>query len=86
MAIQTKAKWARMKVGAMALAAMTLLAVVIFLVTGQTNIFESKAAVYTYLSDAAALTIGAPVNLDGIPIGKVKRINLSGLKDPQRLV
>src|ERR1700675_4028707 len=86
MAIQTKAKWARLKVGLMALAAMTILAVVIFLFTGQTNIFESKAVLYTYLSDAAALTLGAPVNLDGIPIGKVKSINLSGSKDPRRLV
>jgi len=86
MAIQTKANWARLKVGLMALAAMSILAIVIFLVTGQTNIFESKAVLYTYLSDAAALTIGAPVNLDGIPIGKVKQIILSGAKDPQRLV
>jgi len=86
MAIQTKAKWARLKAGLLAIGAMTILAILIFLLTGQTNFFESKAAVYTYLSDAAALTIGAPVNLDGIPIGKVKSINLSGSKDPRRLV
>ena len=38
------------------------------------------------MADAAALTTGAPVNLDGIPIGKVKTIRLSGSKDPMRLV
>ena len=86
MAIQTKAKWARLKVGLLAVVSMTILAVLIFLITGQTNIFESQAVIYTYLSDAAALTIGAPVNLNGIPIGKVKSITLSGSKDPQRLV
>src|SRR5579864_7733131 len=86
MAIQTKAKWARLKVGVLAIASMTILAILIFLITGQTNIFESHAIVYTYMADAAALTIGAPVNLNGIPIGKVKRITLSGSKDPQRLV
>ncbi|HEX5230105.1 MAG TPA: MlaD family protein, partial [Bryobacteraceae bacterium] len=42
--------------------------------------------VYTYMADAAALTNGAPVNLDGIVIGKVKLIRLSGSKDPMRLV
>jgi phospholipid/cholesterol/gamma-HCH transport system substrate-binding protein len=86
MAIETKARWARLKVGILALAAMIILAVLIFLITGETNIFESDALVYTYMADAAALTKGAPVNLDGIPIGKVKNITLSGSKDPQRLV
>ena len=86
MAIQTKARWARLKVGLLAIVSMTILAILIFLITGQTNIFESQAAIYTYLADAAALTVGAPVNLNGIPIGKVKTITLSGSKDPQRLV
>src|SRR5579864_3095853 len=86
MAIQTKAKWARLKVGILAIASMTILAILIFLITGQTNIFESHAIIYTYMADAAALTVGAPVNLNGIPIGKVKSITISGSKDPQRLV
>ncbi len=86
MAIQTKARWARLRVGILALAAMAILAILIFLITGKINIFESNAVVYTYLSDAAALTIGAPVNVNGIPVGKVKEIKLSGSKDPQRLV
>ena len=86
MPIQTKAKWARLKVGILALVAMVILAVLIFLITGHTNIFESKALIYTYLSDAAALANGAPVNLNGIPVGKVKNITLSGSKDPLRLV
>jgi len=86
MPVQTRAKWAQLKVGILAIFAMTILAVLIFLITGNTNIFESKALVYTYMGDAAALTNGAPVNLNGIPIGKVKSITLSGSKDPQRLV
>lgn len=86
MAIQTKAKWARLKAGILAIVAMAILAILIFLITGQTNIFESNALVYTYMADAAALARGAPVNLNGIPVGKVKDIKLSGSKDPQRLV
>ena len=86
MAIQNRATWARLKVGILAIFAMTILAVLIFLITGQTSIFESQVQIYTYMADAAALTNGAPVNLDGIPIGKVKAIRLSGSKDPMRLV
>jgi phospholipid/cholesterol/gamma-HCH transport system substrate-binding protein len=86
MPVQAKASWARLKVGILALFSMGILAVLIFLITGDTNLFESQATVYTYMSDAAALTDGAPVNLDGIPIGKIKGIKLSGAKDPARLV
>jgi len=86
MAIQTKARWARLRVGIMAVFAMAILAILIFLITGQTNFFESNAVIYTYMADAAALSNGAPVNLNGIPVGKVKNIVLSGSKDPQRLV
>jgi phospholipid/cholesterol/gamma-HCH transport system substrate-binding protein len=86
MAIQTKVKWAKLRVGILALAAMVILTILIFLITGKVNFFESKVTLYTYLSDAAALTDAAPVNLDGIQIGKVKKIALSGIKDPKRLV
>ncbi len=86
MAIQNRATWARLKVGILAVFAMTILAVLVFLITGNTNIFESQVTIYTFMADAAALTTGAPVNLDGIPIGKVKTIALSGSKDPMRLV
>jgi phospholipid/cholesterol/gamma-HCH transport system substrate-binding protein len=86
MAIQNRATWARLKVGILAIFAMSILAVLIFLITGQTNIFEHQVIIYTYMADAAALTDGAPVNLDGIPVGKVKMIRLSGSKDPMRLV
>jgi phospholipid/cholesterol/gamma-HCH transport system substrate-binding protein len=86
MPVQSKATWARLKVGILAIFAMSILAVLIFLITGNTNLFESNAVIYTYMADAAALTTGAPVNLNGIPIGKVKSIALSGSKDPMRLV
>src|SRR5271163_4752727 len=86
MPVQKQASWARLKVGVLALFAMAILAVLIFLITGNTNIFESQATIYTYMADAAALTNGAPVNLDGIPIGKLKTIRLSGSKDSMRLV
>ncbi len=86
MAIQTKVKWAKLRVGILALVAMVILAILVFLITGNVNLFESKVVIFTYMSDAAALTDTAPVNLDGIQVGKVKSIALSGSKDPKRLV
>ncbi len=58
MPVQKQASWARLKVGILALFAMAILAVLIFLITGDTNPFESNATVYTYMADAAALTTG----------------------------
>src|SRR5258708_17632563 len=86
MPIQPKAKWAKLRVGILAIASMTILAILIFLITGHVNIFESNAVLYTYMGDAAALAVGAPVNLNGIPVGKVKNITLSGSKEPRRIV
>jgi phospholipid/cholesterol/gamma-HCH transport system substrate-binding protein len=86
MAIQTKVKWAKLRVGLTALAGMAILVVLIFLITGKVDFFESKATLFTYMNDAAALTEAAPVNLNGIQIGKLKHIALSGQKDPKRLI
>ena len=83
---QTRVGWAKLRVGVLAVAGMIILAVLIVLITGNTNLFTSQVKIYTYLNDAAALQTGAPVNLDGIPIGKVSKIILSGSKDPSRLV
>lgn len=86
MPVQSKASWARLKVGLLAIAAMTIFAIVLFLITGDRNFFEGNSSVYTFLSDSAALTIGAPVTLNGIPVGKVRKISLSGSADPQKQI
>jgi phospholipid/cholesterol/gamma-HCH transport system substrate-binding protein len=86
MAIQNKASWARLKVGLMAMAALAILAVLIFLLTGNSNPFISKVIIYTYLEDSAAMTENSAVRLNGIQIGKVKKIGLSNLKDPGKII
>ncbi len=86
MPVQTKANWARLKVGLLTIAALTIFAIAVFLITGDYNFFEGDSTVYTYLSDSAALTKGAPVSLNGITVGKVRQIALSGLADPQKQV
>src|SRR5690349_11491710 len=84
--VETKARWARLKVGITAIFAMVVLSVLIFLITGNTHLFQSKATLYAYMNDAASLTAGAPVNLNGILIGKVKNIGLSGMNVPGKIV
>jgi phospholipid/cholesterol/gamma-HCH transport system substrate-binding protein len=78
--------WAELKVGLMAIVAMIILAVLIFMLTSRESIFAKRATIYTYLSDSAALTQGAPVRLNGYLIGSVSDVQLSGLRDPERRI
>jgi len=81
-----KVRWAQLKVGIMALAAMFLLAFLVILLTGTKGLFVPKATIYTYLDDSAALARGAPVRLNGIIIGNVGNVELSGQNLPRRTV
>jgi phospholipid/cholesterol/gamma-HCH transport system substrate-binding protein len=81
-----KVSWAQLKVGIMAVVAMAILGVLIFLLTGDTKLFAKEEVIYTYMDDSAALAKGAPVRLNGILAGKVKDVALSGERQPQRVV
>lgn len=70
----------------MAIAAMVILGVLIFLMTGKKSIFAREVVIYTYMDDAAALATGSPVRLNGILIGSVDRVELSGSTEPTRVV
>jgi phospholipid/cholesterol/gamma-HCH transport system substrate-binding protein len=86
MPVQKKTTWARLKVGLLAIVAMVILAAVIVLITGDTPLFEGHTTLYTYMNDATGLTEGAPATLNGITIGKVSEVQLSGMADPQHVV
>lgn len=79
-------KWAQLRVGLMAVVAVTVLGILVFLLTGTKKLFVTKAVIYTYLDDAAALAVGAPVRLNGILIGNVSQVALSGQTGPRRAV
>ncbi|WP_321475710.1 MlaD family protein [uncultured Paludibaculum sp.] len=81
-----KVAWSQLRVGIMSLVALVLLAVLIFLMTGADNPFEEKAFLYTYLQDSAAMTDGSAVRLNGILIGKLKKIELTGSTDNSRAI
>jgi phospholipid/cholesterol/gamma-HCH transport system substrate-binding protein len=86
MPIQKKAQWARLKVGVTAILALIILGVLIFLLTGSGSIFETKAHLYTYMDDSAALAESSPVRLNGIVIGNVDHITLTGSTQPGRII
>ncbi|MGA2327618.1 MAG: MlaD family protein [Bryobacteraceae bacterium] len=81
-----KVRWAQLRVGVMAIVAMTILAVLIWLFTGQTSLWERYANIYSYMRDSAALADGAPVRLNGILVGSVKGVELTRSTDPNRVV
>jgi phospholipid/cholesterol/gamma-HCH transport system substrate-binding protein len=82
----SKIRWSELKVGVVAFAALIILGVLIFLLTGNRSIFQRNEIVRTYMADAAGMTESTPVRLNGILVGAVSRITLSGSKDPKRAV
>ena len=86
MAAPSKVKWSQLKVGLVALAAMLILAVLLFLFTSNHGIFQRYATLRTYMDDASGMVASAAVRLNGITIGTIDSIRLSGSSDPKRVV
>ena len=78
--------WSKLKVGLMAVAAMVILGTLIFLLTGDSPLFTSNVLLYTYMGDSASVAKASDVRLNGIRIGKVKDVMLSGDNRPRRIV
>lgn len=86
MATANKIGWAKLRVGLMAAVALTLLGILIFLLTGTKKLFAKNARIYTYMADSAALAKGSPVRLNGILVGEVEAVTLSGEASPRRII
>jgi len=81
-----KVRWAQLRVGFMAIVAMAIAAALIFLLTSQKPVWQSYVTIYTYMDDAASLAKGSPVRLNGIWIGNVESVDLSGSRAANRIV
>lgn len=86
MASKNKTRWAQLRVGIMAIVAMAILGTLIFLLTSGGSVFRSTVAVYTFMGDSGAMAQGSPVRLNGIVIGNVRHVGLSGDKTPGRAI
>lgn len=66
-----------LKVGVLILVALSALALLALLVSGNTGIFQTnRFEVRAYFKNATGLKVGSPVNLDGVTIGNVRTIHI----------
>src|SRR5579863_1046355 len=86
MASQTRVKWAQLRTGILATVAMVIAGLLIFLLTGQSNIFGGDFHLRTYMEDSAGMVANDPVRVNGILAGYLGSIKLSGSRDPRRTV
>ena len=85
MATHAKVRWAQLRTGILATTALIIAGVLIFLLSGQ-GTFEGNFHIRTYMEDSAGMASNTPVRLNGILVGAVQGIKLSGSKDPRRAV
>ena len=81
-----KVSWAQLRIGIMASFSMVILGVLIFLLTGSGDLFTSNATLYTYMDSSAAMAEGTTVRLNGIAVGKIDSIALTGRKEKGMVV
>ena len=86
MASQEKVKWSQLRAGIVAAVALTLAAILIFLFTGQSNIFAGDFHLKTFMEDSAGMASNAPVRLNGILAGSIGTVKLSGSRDRKQTV
>jgi phospholipid/cholesterol/gamma-HCH transport system substrate-binding protein len=76
----------QLKVGILGIVALFFITLLIFLLTGGGSWFQKTVPLNVYTSDAAGLTQGSPVRINGIPAGKVTGVQLSGETDANRVI
>lgn len=83
-----KVTWAELRVGITASVAVVLVGILIYLLTGKRNFFAHDVMLYTYMQDAAAVAVGAPVRINGILAGRIDKVGLSGPqeRDPRKTI
>jgi phospholipid/cholesterol/gamma-HCH transport system substrate-binding protein len=83
---EEKKRWAKLRVGLLAISSLIVFAVLVFVLTSSRGLFKSRTDVYTFLDDSAAVAVGSPVRLNGIDVGRISAVNLTGSNEPNRVV
>lgn len=81
-----KVRWSQLKVGVVGLTAFVIVFVLVFLLTSSRGIFQKNEPLYTYMADASGMANGTPVRLNGITVGFLDGLQLTGSRDPARAV
>jgi len=80
-----KLRRAKLRIALVALSAVSVLSVLVYLLSGGTWL-QPKTFLTTHIPDSTGLAPDAVVQLNGVKIGKVESVRLSGSKDPNRVV
>jgi phospholipid/cholesterol/gamma-HCH transport system substrate-binding protein len=86
MADPRKVRWSKLRVGIVGSAAFIILFALVFLLTSAKGIFRQYATLRTYMDDASGLANGTAVRLNGITVGYLDRLQLTGSRNPKRTV
>ncbi len=81
---QQEVKWSQLKVGILVLVSTLTLIFFLFLMTSASGLgtFGKKLTAVAYFDNSQGVKVGAPVNLEGVPVGEVKHVSIS--TDPAR--
>jgi len=77
--------WARFRVTVVTLVSLLILGTLMCLLSGG-GLFTNKVVIYLYVPDATGVEPGAPVRVDGIDVGRVAAVGLSGSKQLDRVI
>ena len=78
--------WAQLRVGLMVIVSLTVLAIGIFLISGQVGFFSRRYTLKAYISEAGGLREGAQVRLAGVAVGNIKAVQISPYPESARAV
>jgi phospholipid/cholesterol/gamma-HCH transport system substrate-binding protein len=83
----SKIGWSQLRVGVLAITAFAILTVMVFLLTStKGGLFQHNILLRTYMDDASGVGDGTAVRLNGITVGYLDRLVLTGSRDPKRAV
>jgi len=76
-------QWSQLRVGALVMAAMTVLVALILLMSGSSGgLFAPTIVLRSYFENAAGVKDGAPVTLEGVTIGNVIHVHIVADRNP----
>jgi phospholipid/cholesterol/gamma-HCH transport system substrate-binding protein len=81
----SQVNWAKIRVTMVTVAGLSILSVLVHLLTGGTLLTE-KVDLYIFVPDATGLDSSTYVRVNGIDVGKVRSVALSGSNEPNRVV
>ena len=86
MAQRRSLAWTELRVGLLVIASFALLALAIFFISGETGFLTRHYTVTAYFDNANNLKTGAEVHLEGVNVGSVRTVQVSGQSDPHKAV